>query len=164
MLSNAYLLVKIGADTAENEQHFAENLPIGRRVADRHPCREGPQEAYWDSTYSRLKASDLAGSIRPPEFARTAAAPRNERFWIQVYYNSQIGLIEVISHHANRFYFFCAEQLHRETACRHDHQKDGRNPTPDHTELGEACNVSFLLRTESVFLQNIPVQKRFLLR
>ena len=35
MLSNAYLLAKIGADTAENEQHFAENLPIGRRVADR---------------------------------------------------------------------------------------------------------------------------------
>ena len=127
-------------------------------------AEKDPQEAYWDSTYSRLKASDLAGSIRPPEFARTAAAPRNERFWIQVYYNSQIGLIEVISHHANRFYFFCAEQLHRETACRHDHQKDGRNPTPDHTELGEACNVSFLLRTESVFLQNIPVQKRFLLR
>ena len=27
MLQNAYLLAKIGADTAENEQHFAENLP-----------------------------------------------------------------------------------------------------------------------------------------
>ena len=27
MLQNAYLLVKIGADTAENEQHFAEILP-----------------------------------------------------------------------------------------------------------------------------------------
>ena len=35
MLQNAYFLAKIGADTAENEQHFAENLPIGRRVADR---------------------------------------------------------------------------------------------------------------------------------
>jgi len=34
MLQNAYLLAKIGADTAENEQHFAENLPIGRRVAE----------------------------------------------------------------------------------------------------------------------------------
>ena len=33
MLQNAYLLAKIGADTAENERHFAENLPIGRRVA-----------------------------------------------------------------------------------------------------------------------------------
>ena len=27
MLQNAYLLAKIGADTAENEQHFADNLP-----------------------------------------------------------------------------------------------------------------------------------------
>ena len=27
MLKNAYLFVKIGADTAENEQHFAEILP-----------------------------------------------------------------------------------------------------------------------------------------
>ena len=35
MLQNAYFLAKIGADTAENEQHFAENLPIGRRVAER---------------------------------------------------------------------------------------------------------------------------------
>ena len=27
MLSNAYFFAKIGADTAENEQHFAEILP-----------------------------------------------------------------------------------------------------------------------------------------
>jgi hypothetical protein len=27
MLQNAYFLAKIAADTAENEQHFAENLP-----------------------------------------------------------------------------------------------------------------------------------------
>ena len=27
MLQNAYLLAKIGGDTAENEQHFAEILP-----------------------------------------------------------------------------------------------------------------------------------------
>ena len=27
MLKNAYLLAKIGADPAENEQHFADNLP-----------------------------------------------------------------------------------------------------------------------------------------
>ena len=34
MLKNADLLAKIGADTAENEQHVAEILPIGRRVAE----------------------------------------------------------------------------------------------------------------------------------
>ena len=39
MLQNAYFLAKIGADTAGNEQHFAEILPIGRRVADRCPAR-----------------------------------------------------------------------------------------------------------------------------
>ena len=31
MLTNAYLLANIGADTAENEQHFAEILPSGQR-------------------------------------------------------------------------------------------------------------------------------------
>ena len=35
MLKNAYLVSKIGADTAENEKHSAEILPIGSRVADR---------------------------------------------------------------------------------------------------------------------------------
>ena len=37
MLQNAYFLAKIAADTAENEQHFAEILPIGRRVAGAAP-------------------------------------------------------------------------------------------------------------------------------
>ena len=32
MLQNAYFLAKIGADTAENEQHFAENLPIFGKI------------------------------------------------------------------------------------------------------------------------------------
>ena len=36
MLNNAYLLAKIGADTAENERDFAENLPkILRKFAKR---------------------------------------------------------------------------------------------------------------------------------
>ena len=33
MLQNAYFLAKIGADTAENEQHFAEILVPPRRQA-----------------------------------------------------------------------------------------------------------------------------------
>ena len=37
MLQNAYFLAKIGADTAENEQHFAEILPkIGNYLTGRH--------------------------------------------------------------------------------------------------------------------------------
>ena len=53
MLKNAHFLAKIGADTAEHEQQFAEILPIGRRVADRggrrrlrappHRARGGPR-------------------------------------------------------------------------------------------------------------------------
>ena len=35
-----YFLAKIGADTAENDQHCAEILPIGRRVA--HPGLGSP--------------------------------------------------------------------------------------------------------------------------
>ena len=38
MLQNAYLLAKIGADTAENEQDFAEILPkIGNYPTGRYP-------------------------------------------------------------------------------------------------------------------------------
>ena len=48
MLQNAYFLAKIEADTAENEQHFAEILPKtgnyptgppGRRRVERRPAR-----------------------------------------------------------------------------------------------------------------------------
>ena len=35
MLQNAYFLAKIGADTAENEQHFAEILPTNAAAAIR---------------------------------------------------------------------------------------------------------------------------------
>ena len=44
MLQNAYLLAKIGADTAENEQHFAEILPkIGNYPTGRGRRRAGAQ-------------------------------------------------------------------------------------------------------------------------
>ena len=39
MLKNAYLIAKIGADTAENEQHFAEILP--KRRSSRRSGRSG---------------------------------------------------------------------------------------------------------------------------
>ena len=40
MLQNAYFLAKIGADTAENEQHFAEILPTDARVGPRRQYRQ----------------------------------------------------------------------------------------------------------------------------
>ena len=39
MLQNAYFLAKIGADTAENDQEFAEILPIGRRLVELRDLR-----------------------------------------------------------------------------------------------------------------------------
>ena len=42
MLQNAYLLAKIGADTAENDRKFAENLPkIGNYTTGPLPARGG---------------------------------------------------------------------------------------------------------------------------
>ena len=69
MLKNAYLFAKIGADPAENEQHFAEILPIGRRcrnratadrqnVADKSKAGGRPPPALLSS------ASDLSGRHR----------------------------------------------------------------------------------------------------
>ena len=70
MQQNAYLVAKIGADTAENEQHFAEILPkIGNyppgplrlalragvvRLADERPHAGGHQTA-------GLAKGDIAG-------------------------------------------------------------------------------------------------------
>ena len=47
MLTNAYLLAKIGADTAENEQHFAEILPKTgkRRTGSRGGLGSGAKRA-----------------------------------------------------------------------------------------------------------------------
>ena len=62
MLSNAYFLAKIGADTAENEQHFAEILPIGRRVADRVPCM---------LSASRVRFGEIVACTQPRYDARS---------------------------------------------------------------------------------------------
>ena len=71
MLQNAYFLAKIGADTAENEQHFAEILPIGRRVADRRgPVDEIDQEARGESAACAGKSASWmarSGSSGPEE-------------------------------------------------------------------------------------------------
>ena len=56
MLQNAYLVAKIGADTAENDQHFAEILPIGRRVADRHHD-DGAGTCHWSGGVSAATSS-----------------------------------------------------------------------------------------------------------
>ena len=66
MLQNAYFLAKIGADTAENEQHFAEILPIGRRVTGRFgvgPARalRRPRPRRAHARHARRAAADEPG-------------------------------------------------------------------------------------------------------
>ena len=68
MLQNAYFLAKIGADTAENEQHFAEILPTDAlsRHERRHEvlraagpdARDGPEHV---RRAARLQPRDLGG-------------------------------------------------------------------------------------------------------
>ena len=68
MLQNAYFLAKIGADTAENEQHFAEILPIGRRVADR--CPGAKRETDRSKDAPAQPPGLLAGSVPAAASAR----------------------------------------------------------------------------------------------
>ena len=73
MLQNAYFLAKIGADTAENEQHFAEILPIGRRVADRCSPRERAVGA------AREERPRVEAEVHPLD----RLAPTEESSWIR---------------------------------------------------------------------------------
>ena len=70
---NAYFLAKIGADTAENEQHFAEILPIGRRVADRGVRPAAPRRPIPG------RRGVLALPVRVPPRGLVRAAPLGER-------------------------------------------------------------------------------------
>ena len=56
MLQNAYLLAKIGADTAENERTFVENLP----KFGNYPTR--PEEEI-EETRSRSSAAELWAEV-----------------------------------------------------------------------------------------------------
>ena len=54
MLKNAYLLAKIGADTAENERKFAQNLELPYEQARRPWPRAAPQLRGGDVRERRL--------------------------------------------------------------------------------------------------------------
>ena len=73
MLQNAYFLAKIGADTAENEQHFAEilpktgNYPMGAAGAGdvRTVGRPGPR-ARPRACVRRSPPGDKGAALREP--------------------------------------------------------------------------------------------------
>ena len=81
MLQNAFFLAKIGADAAENEQHFAEILPIGRRVAVVLPLRfckrRSPEAQPCTSKEVRSVADYLSMELMKPA---THQESRNPKF------------------------------------------------------------------------------------
>ena len=79
MLQNAYFIAKIGADTAEIEQHFAEILPTGRRVAD-----PAWAEAAAASGYS---ATDC-----PPQRGASAQSSKSTYFGTYAFHHSFIKI------------------------------------------------------------------------
>ena len=71
MPTNPYFLAKIGADTAENKQYFAEILPIGRRAVGAAPARI-------EETGSTRRAS-LSGDASSETGSATLAVPQRRR-------------------------------------------------------------------------------------
>ena len=69
MLQNAYLLAKIGADTAENERNFAENLPkigkcpTGRGLAQRFPRQAAARMQRYATAQPPIKRSEFDQEI-----------------------------------------------------------------------------------------------------
>ena len=61
MLQNAYFLAKIGADTAENEQHFAEILPKTSNYPTGPPGRVTDNAVRDDDEHHPLKLRCTAG-------------------------------------------------------------------------------------------------------
>ena len=85
MLKNAYFLAKIGADTTENEQHFAEILPIGRRVAAGAADRRGGARRAGDPRPARGASAPVPSSCGWRRRSTRATARRTRRvvasFW-----------------------------------------------------------------------------------
>ena len=73
MLQNAYFLAKIGADTAENEQHFAEILPTDALAVPAAP-RVRPQHLH-GAGHAGAGGAGLPG----PRRKKTAGASRTAK-------------------------------------------------------------------------------------
>ena len=64
MLQNAYFHAKIGANTAENEQHFAEILP----KTGNYPTGPQGQRARAGERYEQQRARRARGRRRPSRY------------------------------------------------------------------------------------------------
>ena len=70
MLQNAYLLAKIGADTAENEQHFAKNLRKLATGAERGSPRGQRRTGSWGAARPLPAACLVQVSAFDPRFGQ----------------------------------------------------------------------------------------------
>ena len=71
MLQNAYFLAKIGADTTENEQHFAEILPktVTNRMRAYWPRSTSPDPPLrWRLAFKSSKKSSQYADDTAPEY------------------------------------------------------------------------------------------------
>ena len=76
MLKNAYLLAKIGADTAENEQHFAKILPkTGNYPTGSYPLLLGPGERFALHGFGRRDPLDGRPSWRQNTWIASLGIP-----------------------------------------------------------------------------------------
>ena len=92
MLQNAYFLAKIGADTAENEQHSAEILPKDaevRRLTRVEPNPPFDAEAAEDVARRRLPAAPRRRAEQRRRGERRARGRRRGRLQYQQFYHSK---------------------------------------------------------------------------
>ena len=114
MLSNAYLLAKIGADTAENEERFAEILPTDAlwRLSDVSTSRPAPLPA-GALRRRRQRASVGKISARCCSFSAVSAPIFARKYaFCSIFQNlpdSQAEIFEIWQHFANfaTFAIFC---------------------------------------------------------
>ena len=113
MLSNAYLLAKFRFDTAENERHFAENLPRSGVLAGRSPSVVRPLTP---RLLRKCGETSAAGGSR--EFVHHAPARPgssktsvNMRPWLS---------LSVIAQSFHALFYAAAEKIVIRTASLHD--------------------------------------------
>ena len=125
MLQNAYLLAKIGADTAENEQHFAKQLrktdyPTGperppQAEADRRgePAGEdddrqaGPERAVVSTTFVRaLDLSSCLTTCGQPLENYSSAVSKPSMYRSHVYFSTSLGACLLTDCIPFLFFFF----------------------------------------------------------
>ena len=122
MLQNAYLLAKIGADTAENEQYFAEILPIGRRRPPGLRGRPGRRPRSRPGASSR----PARGPPEPPPRTMKCAA----MFWVWTTAQKEIPNTEKPGKSARKYSRHCFSRMRTERVNLEKDEPHQKNITP----------------------------------